>query len=69
MTEGPNDHYYSVASLAEYLNLSEQTIRRIIDSERLSACMVRGSLRISPESVQKYLETCRYKPRKARKKR
>ena len=45
----------TVAQVAEYLKLSDKTIRRMISSGQLKASKVRGSWRIKETDVEKYL--------------
>ena len=49
----------SIKDVAYRLQLSERTVRRLLDGGELSAFRVRGQWRISVEDLQKYLEECR----------
>ena len=47
--------YYSIASLADLWDLSQKTIRRMIDSGQLRAKRIRGSVRIPHSEVVKVI--------------
>lgn len=51
--------FYSVKTLADRLGISERTIRSMIASGRLASYRIEGSVRISSEDVEHYLEEAR----------
>jgi excisionase family DNA binding protein len=53
MNEGETLH--TVAQAAKRLNVSERTVRRMIDSKEITAYKVRDQWRIPESDIQRYL--------------
>ena len=49
----------TVSGIAEHLDVSEKTVRRLIDRRVLKALRVGRNLRITEEDFQSYLQSCR----------
>lgn len=47
--------YYRVETIAEKLDLSPRSVRRLIDSGQLQAIKVGGSVRVSDDELQRLL--------------
>lgn len=50
---------FSVAAVAECLDVSVRTVRRFVSSGELAAHKLRGAVRISESDLRKFLETHR----------
>jgi excisionase family DNA binding protein len=48
--------FYTIQEAAKLLRVSDETVRRMINSEQLDAIKVRGQWRIRKESLDKYLK-------------
>jgi excisionase family DNA binding protein len=46
---------FSPKALAEYLSISERTVRDMLSKERIPSYKVEGQRRIDPADVEKYL--------------
>ena len=51
--------FMSVFDVAEQLDVSEKTVRRLITGRVLKALRVGRNLRVTPEDFQAYLQSCR----------
>lgn len=51
----PNE-IYTITQVAEYLKISDKTVRRLIDKKELLASKVGKSWRITHEDVDRYLK-------------
>lgn len=49
----------SIRAVAEFLGVSERTVRRLIAGGELKAHRIGGSLRISEADLRAYLDRCR----------
>jgi len=47
--------FFSPKALAEYLSISERTVRDMLSKERIPSYKVEGQRRIDPTDVEKYL--------------
>jgi excisionase family DNA binding protein len=47
--------FFSPKALAEYLSISERTVRDMLSKERIPSYKVEGQRRIDPVDVEKYL--------------
>ena len=47
--------FFTPRSLADYLNVSERTVRQMIADRRISSYRVEGARRIDPADVESYL--------------
>jgi len=47
--------FFTPKSLAEYLSISERTVRDMLSKERIPSYKVEGQRRIDPVDVEKYL--------------
>ena len=47
--------FFSPKALAEYLSISERTVRDMLSKERIPSYKVEGQRRIDPADVEKYL--------------
>ena len=54
-----DDQLLTIKDVARRLQLSERTVRRLLDAGELSAFRVRRQWRIAEEDLQKYLKECR----------
>ena len=54
-----SDELFTVSQTADYLKLSEKTVRRLINGQKLLAAKVGGrSWRIKESDIQAYLQAC-----------
>jgi excisionase family DNA binding protein len=53
---GRNDTYFSIAQVAEHLNVSKMTIYRLIHTGQLPAVRIGQTCRVSEEAMTRYLE-------------
>ncbi len=51
--------FMTVSDVAEQLDVSEKTVRRLITGRVLKALRIGRNLRVTPEDFQSYLESCR----------
>lgn len=47
---------FTVASLAEYLGLSERSVYRMLAEGELPSCKIKGARRVDPRDVDRYLQ-------------
>jgi excisionase family DNA binding protein len=47
--------FFTPKALAEYLSISERTVRDMLSKERIPSYKVEGQRRIDPADVEKYL--------------
>lgn len=52
----PND-FYTIDDVAERLRISKTTVFRLLDRKELPGYKIGGQWRISPEQLDKYLES------------
>ena len=52
--------FFTPKGLAEYLSISERTVREMLSKERIPSYKVEGQRRIDPVDVEKYLAHRRY---------
>jgi excisionase family DNA binding protein len=48
--------FFTPRSLADYLNVSERTVRQLIAERRIASYRVGGARRIDPADVDRFLE-------------
>lgn len=54
-----NNELYTVAQAANYLQISEKTVRRLISAQKLVASKIGGrSWRIKFSDIENYLQSC-----------
>lgn len=53
----PSPRFYSVAQVAEHLQVSQKTIRRWIDDGELTVFRLGRLIRVSDQALQAYLQT------------
>lgn len=53
-----NDNFFTIDQVANKLGVHPKTIRRYINSGKISAQKISGSWRINPESLDIYIDSC-----------
>ena len=62
MTELPKKPRYGIAEAAYVLDVSDSTVRRLIDHGKLDAEKIGGLIKIPLVSLQKFIENARIDP-------
>jgi excisionase family DNA binding protein len=57
-----NKEFLSVRETAFFLNISEKSVRRMIDSAEISCYKIRGCFRLRKKDIEKYLAKSTLKP-------
>ena len=59
--------FWSIKETAEYLGVAESTVRKLVDGKALASHrfgLKGGRIRIAPEDVKAYAESCREGPKR-----
>ena len=62
MPDLPVKSWYRIPEIAYYLDVGDSTIRRWIDHGKLDASKLGGSVKISRESIEKFVENSKVDP-------
>jgi excisionase family DNA binding protein len=55
VVEPVKEPFFSVPSLADFLNVDRKTVRRMLEDEEIAYYEVRSAIRIDPRDVDSYL--------------